>query len=87
MLGTRWFEEHAKLFGWMAGRHDVDWTRVDGPAGAVAVRHAVNTCLSCREVETCREAHRDPQAAPAPADFCPNSARFDSWSRGSSPVE
>ena len=86
MLGMRRFDERATLFGWMAGRHDVDWTRVDGPAGAVAVRHAVNACLSCLEGAACREAHRGPRAAPAPAEFCPNSALFASWSRGSAPA-
>lgn len=80
MLGTRWFEEHAVLFGWMAQRHEVDWSRAAGLAGAVAVRHAVNTCLSCRQVEACGAAYRQSAEAPETVDLCPNRALFARWS-------
>lgn len=81
MLGTRWFEVHARLFGWMASRHDVDWGRASGPAGAVAVRHAVTTCLGCSRSQDCETAFR---SAPKPVEeltFCPNQPLFASWSR------
>lgn len=81
MLGTRWREEHSTLFGWMAARYDVDWSRVAGLPEALAVRHAVNTCLSCREVKVCAAAYHRPAGEPESLDFCPNRRLFARWSR------
>ena len=85
MLGTRWIEEHATLFGWMAKRHGVDWSRIAGLSEALAVRHAVNACLSCREKEACREAFHRPAGAADALDFCPNRGLFSKWSRRAEP--
>lgn len=86
MLGTRWLEEHATLFGWMARRHDVDWSRTAGLSEALAVRHAVNVCLACREVKTCSEAFRRSGGEPESLEFCPNRLMFARWSRRPEPA-
>jgi|GEM_PF-764801 len=80
MLGTRWIEEHARLFGWMAARHDVDWSKADGPAAALAVRQAVNACLSCRQVEACKSARDGAADTGVALEFCPSRSLFEKWS-------
>ncbi len=80
MLGSRWVEKHAALFGWMAGRHGVDWSRVSGLAEALAMRHAVNACLSCRDVDACQAAFDGAADAGTPDEFCANRRLFERWS-------
>jgi hypothetical protein len=81
MLGTRWIEEHSALFGRMAERKGVDWSKVTGPADAIAVRHAVHACLSCRDVTACRTALDAPAATPQDMEFCPNRELFERFTQ------
>lgn len=75
MFGMTRFGDHATLFGRMAQRHGVDWERVAGVAGDVALRRAVGACMACRDTEACRSL---PDAAAPPA-YCPNDAQFREW--------
>lgn len=75
MLGMKRIGEHAVLFGRMAERHGVDWSRATGVAGDIALRRAVSACIACRETEACR---RLAATDPAPA-YCPNAGQFREW--------
>ena len=80
MFGIERFADHAALFGRMAERQGVDWSRAGSVAGDLALRRAIGRCIACRETEACRDL---PETSAAP-EFCPNAAQFRAWAGGGS---
>lgn len=72
MLGTKWMEERATLFGKMLRRLNVDLENACHQALGTTMQRVVRTCSICRFTEPCAAwlaTDNDPQGY---RTFCPN---------------